>query len=80
MLFRSRQCNKEKHDVKLSGLEEVNNLGFPLNTRKYYVVATPVGVELKIEIPKGDFAGAIFHHPVDNDILFELSIIKTQYY
>ena len=70
--------NKEKHDVKLAGLERVNNLGFPPNARKYYVAVTPLGIEPKIEIPKGRFEGATFHHPVDDDTLFELSAIKTQ--
>jgi len=72
--------NKEKHYVKLSGLEKVNNLGFPPNTRKYYVAVTPLGIEPRIEIPKGRFVGAVFHHPVDDDTLFELGAIKTQWY
>jgi len=62
--------------VKEVGLEKIERLKFPLDTRRYYVAVTPAGIEPKIKVPKGRSANAgVFHHPVNEDILFLPSTI-----
>jgi len=68
--------NKRSHDVKKSGLDKINKLKFPSNTRRYYVAVTPLGIEPRIEVPKGPFKKVgVFHHPVSNDTLFPRSTV-----
>ena len=47
--------NTKSHDVNKTGLLRIHKLKLPANTRMYYVVITPEGVEPKITIPKGCF-------------------------
>lgn len=69
--------NKRKHDVKKCGLDRISKLKFPSNTRRYYVAVTPLGIEPKIEVPKGPFKEVgVFHHPVSNDTLFPRSTVE----
>ena len=61
----------EKHNVKPSGLERVNRIGFPPGTRRYYVAVTPVGMQPEIHVLKGHLANVgVYHHPVDESTLF----------
>jgi hypothetical protein len=63
--------NKDRHDAKAAGLEIINGLKFPQNTRKYYVVVTPLGIKPSIQVPKGLFKDVdVFHHPIDPNVLF----------
>ena len=63
--------NKEDHDAKEVGLERVKELGFPPDTRMYYVVVTPLDRQPRIQIPK-QYHGKmdVFYHPVNGDTLF----------
>lgn len=63
--------NKEEPDIKEVGLERVDGLKFPSDTRRYYVAVTPVGMEPEIKVPKSRFTNVdVFRHPVDEDTLF----------
>ena len=58
--------NKEDHDVKEVGLERVEELGLPPDTRKYYVVVTPLDKQPRILVPKAYHGKMdVFYHPVD---------------
>jgi hypothetical protein len=69
--------NKDKHEAKESGLDEVDDLTVPQGTSKCYVVVTPSGIQPKIHAPKGRFVDDdghnyvyVFHHPVEQNTLF----------
>ena len=63
--------NEEDHDVKEVGLERVKELGLPPDTRKYYVVVTPLDKQPRILVPKAyDGEMEVFYHPVNRGTLF----------
>jgi len=67
--------NQGGHDVKEAGLDMINTLKLPPNTRRYYVAVTPYNMELPIHVPKGCFKdGYVFHHPVPQSTLFPRKI------
>ena len=78
MLMFQMTRNKDGHDAKEAGLEIINGLKVPKNTRKYYMVVTPLGIEPSIRVPKGLFADVdVFHHPVDPNALFPPGVRNT---
>ena len=74
--------NTNEHDVNLGGLQKVDELGLQPNTRKYYVVVTPEGVQPKISVPKKyhkvegvkpqlpENVLHVFNYPIHRDELF----------
>jgi len=59
---------KGGHDVQVAGLDMIDMLKLPPNTRRYYVAVTPDGIERPTQVPKGRFKA--FHHPVPRSTLF----------
>jgi len=51
--------NKTKHDAKLSGLQKVEGLDLPLDTRKYLVIVTPEDIYPRITVPLEYFGGTV---------------------
>jgi hypothetical protein len=59
------------HEVKEAGLDMIDTLKLPLNTRRYYVVVTPYSIKPPIQVPRGRFGDVcVFHHPVPQSTLF----------
>ena len=64
----------EEHDVNPKGLDRVNNLKFPSDACRYYVVVTPKDIRPKITVPTEYFRDKgqqflpdtfpVFHYPV----------------
>ena len=66
--------NRSGHDVTAAGLDMIDTLTLPPNTRRYYVAVTPFNIEPPIQVPKGRFKGVYaFHHPVPQSTLFPRS-------
>ena len=63
--------NRSKHDVKVAGLDMIEELKLPPNTHKYYVAVTADGIEPSIQVPEGRFKDVqAYHHPVPQSTLF----------
>jgi hypothetical protein len=74
--------NEAEHSVNDGGLRRIERLDCPPNTRGYYVLVTPRGVQPQIAVPKECFSSQrkevgepdevfpVFHYPVDLDTLF----------
>ena len=83
ILLMFQVTHNETHNVKASGLFDVDKLGFPSNVRKYYVVVSPVSVLPKISVPMEYFGDKletvkqapnrefpVYHYPVLRKELF----------
>jgi len=71
LMFRITR-SRVKHDLKLSGLERVNQMVLPSGTRKYYVVVSPVGIEPEIHVLKGRIGNVkVYNHLVDEGAMFK---------
>jgi len=68
---------KEVHEVKLRGLQKVDDLDIFPGAQRYYVIVTPEKIQPKITVPIEYFEGKevdktlkVFHYPVGSKDLF----------
>jgi len=70
LMFHMMQ-SQDGHEVKEVDLKIIDGLKFPVKTRRFYVVVTPLGIEPSVRVPNGVFKDVqVFHHPVDPNVMF----------
>ena len=85
VLFMCQMTQAQTHDVKVKGLQHINNLDLPKNVRKFYVAVTPDDTFTRLTVPLEYFAPAtkkreakrlpnevfpVLHYPVPRKDMF----------